>query len=108
MLKQDYCQPIVDGLCPVAGFSYGPLGDTHYTENLESIPEPQSDSIEDIPIPPAFNEDGTGAKPGKDEKKENTFWKGVLIGVSIWVGVVISLLSAYFLCKKNSPVSSES
>mgnify|MGYP001172455630 FL=1 len=109
MLSQDYCQPLVGGVCPVAGFTYGPLGDIHYTENLESIPEQMPDSIEDIPMPPEFNEDGTGASPADEQKKENTFWKGLMIGVAVWIGVVISLLSAYFLCKKrSSTVSIES
>ena len=61
MLKQDYCQPLVKGLCPKGGFTYGPLGDANYTEDLKDIYEPISDSIEDIPLPPQFNEDGSGA-----------------------------------------------
>lgn len=103
MLKQDYCQPLIAGECPVAGFTYGPLGDSHYRENLEAVP----DSIEDIPLPPEFNEDGTGSNPPEEQKSENKFWKGVLIGVSAWVGVVIALLSAYCLCRKNSVISVE-
>ena len=98
-------------MCPVAGFTYGPGGNTHYytEEEVErSSSEPLSDSIEDIPMPPQFNEDGTGAKPAEEQKSENKFWKGIMVGVSVWVGVIISLLSAYFLCKKNSVVSEES
>ena len=76
--------------------------------DLKGISEPLSDSIEDIPMPPQFNEDGSGALPAEEQKTENNFWKGILVGVSVWVGVVISLLSAYFLCKKNSAVSAES
>ena len=108
LLKQDYCQPLVGGMCPVAGFSYGPLGNTHYSDNLDRRSEPLSDSIEDIPMPPEFNEHGSGSLPAEEQKKENNFWKGILVGISIWVGVIISLLTAYFLCKKNSAVSAES
>ena len=93
----------------MAGFSYGPRGNTHYTmeggEMERGYSDPLSDSIDDIPIPPQFNEDG---QPSEEQKSENRFWKGIMVGIAVWVGVVISLLSAYFLCKKNSVVSAES
>ena len=93
----------------MAGFTYGPRGNTHYSEEAleRGSSEPLSDSIEGIPMPPQFDEDGTGAQ-SEEQKSENKFWKGIMVGVSVWVGVVISLLSAYFLCKKNSVVSAES
>jgi len=65
----------------VPGFTYGPHGDTHHlvvpetpvVEKVEEVVEvePESSAIEDleteeIPLPPQFNEDGTGSKPPQE------------------------------------------
>ena len=69
-VKEDYCQPLIDDVCPVAGFKYGPHGDIHEEpEELEEIIPVETESLDEldnIPTPPQFNEDGTGEKPPLD------------------------------------------
>lgn len=79
LLKQDYCQPLIDGVCPVPGFTYGPYGninlitdeeieEVEQEEIVEKSPIEDLESIDDrIPLPPQFNEDGTGSKPPQEE-----------------------------------------
>ena len=38
-LKEDYCQPLVDGVCPAAGFIYGPQGDNHKQSLSQVVPD---------------------------------------------------------------------
>lgn len=90
LLKHDYCQPQIDGACPVNGFKYGPSGDIHHVveeevvvpeiaekpikevleeefETSDDEDEHDSDILEDsIPLPPEWNEDGTGANPPEE------------------------------------------
>ena len=48
-------------MCPVAGFIYGPNGDSHhYKESLEQVVPPGVGAPDGIPTPPQFATDGTG------------------------------------------------
>ena len=60
-LSSDFCQPTIEGVCPVEGFTYGEHGDIYRDniEDLEAVP----------PLPPQFNQDGTGDKPAGDAEK---------------------------------------
>lgn len=40
-LKQDYCQPLVDGACPTVGFKYGFYGNKHPELKSATEAEPQ-------------------------------------------------------------------
>ena len=44
-LKQDYCQPLMEGACPVNGFTYGEHGDFHALSLPE--PEPVSEEVDE-------------------------------------------------------------
>jgi len=50
-LSADYCQPIVEGVCPVAGFTYGPNGNIHPVEVEELHHE---DELETELLPEQF------------------------------------------------------
>ena len=99
-LQHDHCEPAIHDFCPLPGFTYGPNGNNH-----SAVPDAVEDPIEDLesfPTPPEFNEDGTGSKPPSEQKKENAFWNGVIVGVIIWAGIIIGLLGLYFCCKKST------
>ena len=33
VLKNEYCQPLVEGVCPAVGFTYGPRGDIYHLKH---------------------------------------------------------------------------
>lgn len=95
-------------MCPVAGFTYGPHGNIYdvHDEALSEVPAPGAE-MDNIPIPPEFNAEGTGEKPPTEQKKENAFWNGVAMGVAVWVGIVVALIAVYCLCCKKTGSSTE-
>jgi hypothetical protein len=91
---------LIENVCPVAGFTYGPNGNIHANNDESPNAAVVPDDIQ-IPTPPQFNEDGTGSKPPTEQKKENAFWNGVIVGVVIWIGVLVTLGALYFCCCKK-------
>ena len=99
---------MVEGVCPVADFAYGPHGDIYRSHAEELASMPTQEMADDIPLPqepPQFNEDGTGSKPPTDQKKENAFWSGMMVGVAIFTGVIVSIALLFLCCKKRGTVS---
>lgn len=70
-LKDDYCQPNIDSVCPAEGFTYGPLGDSfHLSEDpVETTPKPAVEPEELFKIPKK------GAKETvPEQEEEGSFW----------------------------------
>ena len=99
---------MVEGVCPVADFKYGPDGNIHQPPHVEQLVSVPVEMADDIPVPqqpPQFNEDGTGSKPPTDQKKENAFWSGLMVGVAIFSGIIVALALLYLCCKKRGSVA---
>ena len=57
-------------------------------------------------MPPQFNEDGTGEKPPLDQKKENAFYKGIGVGIGVFVGILGAIVALWYcFCKKDNAIS---
>ena len=51
-LKQEYCQPLIEGACPVPGFTYGLKGDFHHLPPsvVEEVVEEQVVPVEEVMV----------------------------------------------------------
>ena len=112
-LNQDYCQPIVDGVCPVAGFTYGPNGDLHYHELEEAHHEDEHELEEHEIVEPIEFKNSTLAETierdvDEDKEKGSAFYNGVLIGIVAWVVIALVIVALYCCCCKKSSSSSVS
>jgi len=107
-LKQDFCQPLLDGVCPAEGFTYGPNGDIHKPAEA-TVPESEEKSTADTQdekvssaAPEKLSSDTTGTKPPIDQKKESAFWYGVVVGSAVFISIIALLSMLYCCCcKKN-------
>ena len=129
-LKQDFCQPLVEDVCPVSGFAYGPHGDVHGDDivGLESkLPqtssEPakaeKSDADKKTTETPAASEQ-KGVKPeelaGKFGLKKDDGNGGDSGSYKLWVLAVAAILAVTIAslvlycccCRKGGDSSSAS
>ena len=126
-LKNDYCQPLVEGVCPAVGFTYGPRGDIYRLKEEEAkakqkkdkdddttekaaTPKASTDEKEELdPLEPHQYKFGKtedeDAEPLKENFKENKFWYGVLAGCLVLVIALGAFFMVYYCCCKRSTSS---
>jgi len=95
-LKQDYCQPQVEGVCPVAGFTYGPRGNEHPDKT-------QVPAAKDAKTGELQSQSTTTEEPVK-ERKGDAFWNGVVVGVVVWIAIIAVILTMWCCCKRKSAI----
>lgn len=99
-LKDNYCQPLVENVCPAPGFTYGPMGDIYKVDDPEHQASPESTTASSKPEKLAAT--STETQPEADQKKASAFWFGVAIGAAIFVAVVTIIALLCCFCKKRT------
>ena len=88
-LKSDYCQPIVEGVCPVHGFTYGEHGDIY--RNTEELAQTGSETDpQDLLSIPKRKSD----TPELDDNASEGNW----FQENMVLSIVLACLAVCFLC----------
>ena len=106
-LTENYCQPLINDICPVVGFIYGPEGRRY--QELDGLPLAESSELEKIAeIDPEKLASEVGEKiknpfkRSEDENGETSFSYPLIAGILAVICILACMCCLYCCCCKSS------